>query len=311
MKPLPQAADVLTALSLRHTLRLWKQGVLSPVKVFHDAWRSYSDQHCDARSAQFAYYSLLALCPLLILLIALVAHLPVQGVLESSLEAAGGGLPKEMYDVLDRQIKGIQLHSTWKFIGANLFLLALGGARVVLTVIAGLNLAYGVPETRRFWQTYGMAALFTLAASLLALLAMVLMVAGPILSQWVAAQGIDAGWLNVMLRRGVRWSIVCGCLWIGTSTIYWWGPNLRQPWSWLSPGSAFAVGGWVAASQGFRLYVENLANYNETYGALGGVIVLIIWLDISGAMLLFGGHVNAAIHRAAALPASPTRAALP
>lgn len=290
-----RATEGSAVASLRHTVRLWKAGVLSPWKVLRDAWHGYRSQQGDARSAQFAYYSLLALFPLLILLLAGVAHLPVHGILENTLDAAGHGLPREMYDLLVRQIEGIQQHSNWRLLGVNLLLLAVGGSRVVITVNTGLNLAYGVPETRRVWQTYGMAALLTLAASLLALLAMVLMVVGPLVSHWLVEHSLHAGWLQTLLSRGVRWAIVCGCLWICTSTIYWWGPNVRHPWAWLSPGSVFTVAGWVLASQGFRLYVENLANYNGTYGALGGVVVLIVWLDLAGAVLLFGGHINAAI----------------
>ena len=67
----------------------------------------------------------------------------------------------------------------------------------------------------------------------------------------------------------------------------------------MSPGSLFATTGWVVVTQGFRIYVENFARYNETYGALGGVVVLLIWLYLTGSLLLAGGQINAVIHCAA------------
>ncbi|HTI52330.1 MAG TPA: YihY/virulence factor BrkB family protein [Planctomycetaceae bacterium] len=281
------------------TLQLWGLGGLSWWDLLRKTWRSYRENHFDARSAQFAYYSLLALFPFLILLLAILARLPLRGVLESSLDAANHGLPDTVAELLDRQVADIQAHSTVSLIAGSLFLLTLAGSQVFLTIKDGLNTAYGVRETRRFWQVYGLAFLLTVAASLLFLVALVLMVVGPLLSEWIAAREFDIGWLTLLLQRGVRWVVVCAALWIYTSTIYWLGPSVKLRWCWLSPGSVVATVGWVAVTQGFRLYVENLGRYNETYGTLGGVIVLIVWLDLTGAVLFLGGQTNAVIHRAA------------
>jgi membrane protein len=303
-RPPAPAGDTVSA-----TLQLWGLGGLSWWSLLRQAWRSYRENHFDARSAQFAYYSLLALCPFLILLLAVLARLPLSGVLENSLDAAGHALPEKMATLLARQVAEIQAHSTVGLIAGSLFLLTLAGSQVFLTITDGLNAAYGVRETRRFWQVYGMAFLLTLAASLLFLVALVLMVVGPLLSSWITARKFDIGWSMVFLQRGVRWIVVCAALWIYTSTVYWIGPGVKLRWYWLSPGSVFATAGWVAATQGFRLYVENLGRYNETYGTLGGVIVLIVWLDLTGAVLFFGGQINGVIHRAAQERAD--RAALP
>src|SRR5262249_13664807 len=105
-------------------------------------------------------------------------------------------------------------------------------------------------------------------------------------------------YLTTILQGGVRWGVVGACLWIATTAIYCLVPNVKLNWYWFSPGSVFAVIGWVLSSQGFRVYVENFASYNKTYGALGGVIVLIVWLNLTGAVLLMGGQINGIIHAA-------------
>jgi membrane protein len=297
-KPPDPVAQAIASIS--RTVALWRLGGLSPLELCRKVLRGYRQNHFDARCAQFAYYSMLALFPLLILLIAGVARLPLRGVLENSLEAADRGLPEEVFQLLDRQVREIQAHSTVSLMLASLLILGVAGSRVFLTMTEGLNLAYGVHETRRFWQVYGMAFLLTVGASLLLFVAMVLMVVGPMVSNWAAELQLDLPWLAVVVRRGTRWGVVCTCLWLYTATVYCLVPNVKLPWYWLSPGSVFAVMGWMVVSQGFRLYVENLGQFNETYGALGGVMVLLIWLHLTGAVLLMGGQINGVIHRAAA-----------
>ncbi len=292
-----------TVASIGRTARLWRFGGLSVWQLVVRSVRGYRANHFDARSAQFAYYSMLALFPLLILLLAALAHLPVVGVLDNALDAADRALPPDAYQLLDRQIRDIQDSSTAKVLIAALGVLAIAGSQIFLTISEGLNRAYAVVESRRFWQVYGLAFLMTVAASLLILVELVLMIVGPMLSSWLSSSKIAVPYLNAVLRSGVRWGVVCACLWLATTAVYNMAPSIKLPWYWFSPGSAFAVVGWVVASQGFRLYVEDFATYNTTYGALGGVIVLMVWLNLTGAVLLMGGQINSVIHHAEAAAA--------
>ena len=81
--------------------------------------------------------------------------------------------------------------------------------------------------------------------------------------------------------------------------IYHLAPAVDQPWHWVTPGSVFALVGWLLASHGLRIYVASFANYNATYGSIGGVILLLLWLYVTGVILLAGAGVNAEIWRAA------------
>lgn len=293
---IPVASEAVK--SIGRTARLWRFGGLSLWQLAVRSAQGYRANDFGGRSAQFAYYSMLALFPLLILVIVTIAWFSLGNVLDNALDAASRALGKEIFDVLDRQVRDIQRHSTLSLFGIGLGILAVAGSQVFLTITDGLNLAYGVKETRRWWRVYGTAFLLNVFASLLMLVAVVLMVAGPLVSKWIATHGFDVPVLETILRRGVRWGVVCACLWVYTSTVYWAGSSVKLPWYWFSPGSAFAVVGWVVVSQGFRLYVENLANYNQTYGALGGVIVLMVWLNLTGSVLLMGGQINGVIYRA-------------
>jgi membrane protein len=284
--------------SIGRTARLWRFGGLSPWELAVRSVKGYRANHFDARSAQFAYYSMLALFPLLILLIAAVALLPLSGVIENSLDAAKDAFAENTYELLARQVQDIREKSTLKLFAISIGVLTIAGSQVFLTLTEGLNRAYGVEETRRSWQVYGLAFLLTVAASLLMLVALLLMIVGPKLSEWLEARNYQIPFLQTILHSGVRWGVVAACLWIYTTAVYCLVPSVKLPWYWFSPGSAFAVAGWVLVTQGFRLYVEDLGRYNETYGALGGVIVLMIWLDLTGSVLLMGGQINGVIHHA-------------
>jgi len=87
--------------------------------------------------------------------------------------------------------------------------------------------------------------------------------------------------------------------------VYYFAPDVEQEWSWLAPGTIFATTLWLAASLGFRYYVINVTHYTETYGALGGAMVLLLWFYISGFVLLLGAVMNAKIEHAAPIGKNP------
>jgi membrane protein len=277
-------------------------GGLTIGELVRRSLRGYRQHQLDARSAQFAFYAMLALAPLLIVVIAILARLPLHGaqVLASFREAIGAGMPESVYSLIERQIEDIQRRSNIGLIAIGLFLLVVAGSRILLTISAGLDAAYGykIEQRRHFWKTSGLALLLTWGTILLFLVAMVLQVVGPMLTEYVLSR-VETAWVHVLLSKGVRWGAACGFMLLVTSTIYWLMPTAKVRWHWVSPGSLFATVGWVVVTQGFRLYVENVAQYNETYGTLGGVVVLLTWLYFTGAVLMMGGQIDSVIQTAA------------
>src|SRR5258708_24590950 len=181
------------------TARLGKFGGLAVWQLLWRSIKGYRANHFGARSAQFAYYSMLALFPLLILLIAAVARLPLSGVIENSLDAAKDAFAENTYKLLVQQVQDIREKSTLKLFAISFVVLTIAGSQVFLTLTEGLNRAYGVEETRRSWQVYGLAFLLTVAASLLMLVALVLMLVGPKLSDWLSARNYPIPFLQTIL----------------------------------------------------------------------------------------------------------------
>jgi len=279
-------------------LTLWRLGGLSVIEVAFCALKSYRQHQLSARSAQFAYYAMLMFAPLLIVVIATVALFPVDGMIDNFLRAIDVGLPESAVQLIDRQVQDIQANSSLGLVGAGLVLLGVVGVRLFLTIGAGLDAAYSV-RRRRFFKAGGLALGLTFGIFVLLLVAMLLLLIGPAAARFVNRFVVQP-WILVLLSDGVRWGVVCGFMLLATATVYWVIPSVKLPWHWISPGSLFATVGWVVVTQGFRIYVENFSRYNETYGALAGVIVMMVWLYMTGAVLLMGGEINSVIHQAIA-----------
>jgi membrane protein len=127
-----------------------------------------------------------------------------------------------------------------------------------------------------------------------------------------ALAGSDfAGWLGTELRihpivvlvwKAIQWPTVIFFVSIACSLIYYCGPDLKdRQWHWITPGLAFGTFVWLTGLTGFRIYLHFLNHYSATYGSLGAVMILLLWLYLAGLAYLLGGTINAEIQRAAKL----------
>jgi membrane protein len=270
--------------------------VNNPFSLIATVFRRYGKERLDGASAQSAHYGLLVLAPMLVLLVALAARLPLSGMLENLLKNTDEALPASAYRVISDQVQDIQRSTQ-----PHLLLLAAGvfcyaGTRLFNTMVRGLNVAFEVEENRSWLHTHGLALLMTIGAFLLLLMAEILLLAGPHVQNWLVRPDTPTS-ITFLLSAGTRWTIICLAILLSTSLIYWLAPNVSWGWSLVTPGSVVALLGWILVSFGFQLYVDNLARYNETYGALAGVIVLMLWLHFIGMILFLGALVDCEVRK--------------
>ena len=163
--------------------------------------------------------------------------------------------------------------------------------RSVTSLIHGLNIAYEESEKRSFvtyWSTVLALTVFTLLGALVILMLLV------VLPTILAFIPIDFATERIL--TATRWALLA-IVFIGAQAVlYRWGPSRRNAkWRWLTPGAAVAGLLWFLGSMGFALYVANFANYNQTFGSLGGVIVLMTWLWLTAFIVLLGALLDAEI----------------
>jgi membrane protein len=164
-------------------------------------------------------------------------------------------------------------------------------------IIETLHRAYGVQEGRPFWKVRGTAILLTLGLSILIITATILLIFGPQIGGWVA-NSIGLGRIFGVTWNILRWPVILIFLILAMAMIYYFAPDVEQDWKWITPGSVFAVIGWVITSLGFSYYVGHFGSYNKTYGSIGAVIVLLTWMYLTGFFILVGGEINAILEQA-------------
>jgi membrane protein len=160
-------------------------------------------------------------------------------------------------------------------------------------LIRALNVAYDVHDQRSFIKRALVALILTTGAIVGGVLVIAALVVLPTVLGMVRLDPALQGLLTY-----ARWPVVAALVWLGLLIIYRIGPNRRQArWAWSNPGAAVAALIWLAGSAALSWYVENLGNFNGTYGSMGAVVVLLFWFLMSGYAVLFGAELNAELEQ--------------
>lgn len=269
---------------------------LSWGEIFRRTLRETSADNCLGMAAQLAYYLLLALVPALVFVIALTSFFP-SDVMQQMIAAVGRFAPPDMTELLRSQMQRISEgeHGGLLTFGIAMALWSSSAAMVAIT--DALNRAYDIEEGRPWWKVRLVAIGLTLALAVFALVAFSLILAGPLLGRGLA-DAIGLGTAFEATWSVLRWPVALALIAVAIGLINYFGPDAEQDWEWITPGALLATVLWLIASLGFKIYISQFADYNETYGSLGGVIVVMLWFYISSLAVLVGAEMNAEIEHA-------------
>ena len=249
-------------------------------------------------AAQLAYYLILALFPLILVVFSLLGTFGSQQLATDMLEYFNRVMPRQVYSLIREYMKPIisgkaEAPGLLSF-GLLFTIWTASGAFAAL--IKALNRAYDVQETRPFWKVRGLAILLTLGLSGLVLLGVLLLVVGEPIGEAVA-DIFGLGSVFVFVWEIARWPAAFLLLVLTVALLFYFAPDAGQPFRWITPGGIIGVMLWVIASAAFSLYVNNFDSYNETYGSIGVAIVLLLYLYIASLTILFGATLNATLVR--------------
>ena len=254
--------------------------------------RRFGEDNLSLVSAGVAFYALLGLFPALAALISVFGLVADPHQVQAQFANLQGILPSDAYSLISQQLTGLAGGSGGQ-LGTGLVVAILlsvwGATRGTRSLIVALNIAYGEEDTRGLIQQNLMAFGMTLFLILVVVTAIIAVVGAPVVLGFL---GPDR--LLPMLIDWLRWPLLAFVAMLALAVLYRYGPARRKAqWRWLPVGSVLALGLWLIASSLFSLYVSRFADYNAAYGAIGGVIILLMWLYISALAILLGAEFNA------------------
>jgi membrane protein len=280
---------------------LWNLGGLTVSQLGRNVFDEIIENNVFGLAAELAFYFLFALFPLILILVTLFGLFASRRVeLQNDLLSYFAPfLPLTAFQLLETVVSDLAVHASGGKLTFGIVSALWGVSGGVNGVISSLNLAHHVRETRSWFKVRALALGLSVVISILLLVALFMAMAGNYFVDWLG-RALALEPIVVLVWKAFQWPVVLLFAAIACSLIYYFGPNLkrRRSWQLLTPGMMFGALGWLAAAFGFRMYLHFFNHYSATYGSLGAVMILMIWLYVSGLAYLIGGQINAVIERA-------------
>jgi membrane protein len=281
---------------------IWSLGGLRPIQLAKRVWAEIDHDNVLGRASELAYNFLLAVFPMLLVILSLLGFFAghATDLSHNLFEYLARVLPASASELITKTINEVTNNTGGGKLTIGLLFAVWAASGGVTTMISTLNEAYHVRESRSWIKIHAIALALTVALSMLVIGALLLVLAGGHIAEFMGAKLL----LNTILVTSwkiLQWPVALFFLVLAFALIYYFGPDVKeQHWYWITPGSVVGVLLWLAASFGFRVYLHFFDSYSKTYGSLGAAIILVVWFYVTGFAFLVGGEINAKIEHAAA-----------
>jgi len=271
---------------------------LGLVDFFKLTYKEVGEDHVMAFAGNLTYKGLFAIFPFFTFLLSLLGIFNATDLVNTMVDKLSGVAPQSATDFIEGQLLSItqsQAESAFTFGAIISILLALWGVSGAFrSVMEAMNVMYEVEEDRPFWKVYGLSIFMSLAVIVLLVGSLVLVVFGESIGVTVADL-VGLGSVFATIWSIVQWLVVACVVLFAFALIYYFAPAARQRFRWISPGSLLAFIFWLIFSLLFSLYASTAGSYNETYGSLAGVIILMLYVYYSALIMLVGAEINQVI----------------
>jgi membrane protein len=273
---------------------------LGVVDFFKLTFKEVGEDHVSAFAGNLTYKTLFAIFPFFTFLLSLLGLFNATELVNSMIDYLSTVMPKGASNFIGGQLKSIassQAESAFTLSAIISIALALWGVSGAFrSIMEAMNVMYEVEEDRPFWKVYGLSIFMSLAAVILMVSAFGIVIFGGSIGGGLA-QAIGLDRVFQIVWSIVQWPIVACIVLFTFALIYFFAPAAKQKFTWISPGAVLAFVFWLIFSLLFSFYVGNFGSgsYNETYGSLAGVIILMLYVYYSAFIMLVGAEMNQVI----------------
>jgi membrane protein len=267
--------------------------------VLRRVYRKVLDDDCPGLAGQLAYFTLFSMFPFLLFLVAL-AGLVIDDpatLLKTLTERMQGFLPGDAVGLLEGYIDLTLRNADPSVLVFAVLATFWSGWAAADAIVKAVNRAYELQETRPWWKLWGISVLMVLGF-VLVVVSLALVVFGPEVGGYFQSL-IGLPETLLALWDVLRWAGAFLAVSLAHALLYYVAPNAEVPFKWITPGGFAATVLILVASVGLNLWVANLGRYDQVYGQVGAIMVLMLWLYVTGLMVLVGAEVNAVLARAA------------
>ena len=267
-------------------------------------WRDAIEDDVLGLAAQLAYYFFLALFPAILFLLALASFFPVSNLTDDLGRTVGPFVSGPVLELIQEQMRRISNAESGGLLTFGVLGALWSSSAALVSIVGALNAAYDIKEGRPWWKVRLVAIGLTMGVALFVLIAFSLVLAGPTVAEWLGRTtglGATFTWMWLILQ----WPLAFALVSTAVGLVYYFAPDADQDWVWITPGAVIATVLWLVVSLSFKLYIANFTDYNASYGAVGGVIVLLLWFYVSSLAILAGAELNAEIEHASPYGKAP------
>ena len=266
-------------------------------RILTNVWQEIDRDHVSVMAAGVAFYGFLSIFPAMSALISVYGLAADPAIIGKQVASLAGVLPQTALELLSTQLHAL-IDAPREALGLGLIvslLLALWSAMSGSgTLMQALTVAYEETETRGILGFYSMSAALTIGVAAFGLLSLFMIAVVPVVIDWLP---LPQAWNDAIAL--IRWPFLAGLVVVLLTLVYRFAPSRRtRCWEWFEPGTIAAALVWLVASAGFSFYVARFASYDKTYGSLGAVVVLLIWLYVSAYIVLAGAELNSEVEKA-------------
>jgi membrane protein len=263
------------------------------VKTYHEV----VDDDVLGLAAQLAYYFFLALFPAILFGLALASFFPLGTLTDDIGRLLGPVVSPEVLKLVQDQMKRLADAESGGLLTFGVAGALWSSSAAVVSIVDALNRAYDITESRPWWKVRLTAIGLTLGLAIFVLAAITLVLAGPTIADYLddkVGLGSAFRWSWLILQ----WPVAILLMSTALGLVFYFGPDAEQDWTWITPGALIGSLLWLLVSLATKIYVANFSDYNAAYGTIGGVMVVLLWLYVSGIAVLVAAELNAEIEHA-------------